>query len=187
MAEHLDYLLTVHHFLNEALGCGYRALHGNKVLRAIRSDLLCNKHHSHARAGDDECHPHAEVEHIEYKENDYKSGLEEVGKSRGDELADRLDVVGVMRHYVSVRVRVEVAQGEGLHLIEHLLSHTVHKALSYHSHNSGVREGCDPTDRVDAEHKKYCCQYLAADGAVSLLKSFSDKENELIHKDARDG
>ncbi|MPM45441.1 hypothetical protein SDC9_92128 [bioreactor metagenome] len=63
VAEHLNDLLTVHHFLDEALRLTERALLANEELGGVSADLLDHEQHERDSAEHDERHPDAVVEH----------------------------------------------------------------------------------------------------------------------------
>lgn len=51
-----------------------------------------------------------------------------------DQLTQRVRIVGVHAHHVAVRVRVEIADGQRLHVVEHILADVLQKALRHDRH-----------------------------------------------------
>ena len=55
--------------------------------------------------------------------NNVMVGDENIGKALADELAQSVDIVGVVAHDVAVAIGVKVPDGQVLHVVEHLLTH----------------------------------------------------------------
>ena len=142
VAENLDDLLAVHHFLHKALGLGDRLLHGHKVLSTIAADKPCDKEHRHNAKQDDQRHPNAHIYHAANKEGNDQRRLHQVRQGVGYQLAERIDVVGVIGHNITVLVGIKVTKRKGLHLGKHLSAHLVQKSLRNHGHKAGIEEVC---------------------------------------------
>ena len=91
--------------------------------------------------------PEAEIEHDGEHDQHDRARLDKGGNGLGDELAQRVDFVGVKSHDIAVLVSVEVADGEILHPAEHLLTELVEKALRHIGHELLLNK-----DGEDGEH-----------------------------------
>ena len=152
VTEHLDDLLSVDHLLDETFRLAHGILLAHEVFRALGADELGDEHHDrdarehHQReidAGDE--HGHEQGEDADQREQPLRHALR-------DELSQRVDVVGVVAHDVAVGVGVEIFDGQGLHLVEHVLADVFQKALRDDSHEAGVGEGAQYAERIDARH-----------------------------------
>lgn len=64
--------------------------------------------------------------------------------------AQRVDVVGVVAHDIAALVRVEVADRQVLHAVEHHLAQLLERALRDDSHGAVPEERGQDADAVDA-------------------------------------
>ena len=122
MAERLDDLLAVHDFLDMALDHAELGLLRNKEARGVGAEQLGHKGHKGDAGHNDQAHPHAVVQHDKEHRDDDDGRHKQVGQRLADHLAQRVDVVGVVAHDVAALVRVEVANRQVLHAVEHLLA-----------------------------------------------------------------
>ena len=128
VAECLDDLLAIHDFLDMALDHAELGLLRNKEARGVGAEQLGHKGHKGDACHNDQAHPHAVVQHDKEHRDDDDGRHEQVGQRLADHLAQRVDVVGVVAHDVAALVRVEVANRQVLHAVEHLLAQLLQRA-----------------------------------------------------------
>ena len=147
VAEDLDDLLAVHRLLDIAFVFGDRFLHLHERARRAAADPLGDNGHRHDAEKQHQRHPHGEVQHDRKHDQHDRTGLDEGGHRLGDELAERVDVVGIVAHDVAELVAVEIADGQILHAVEELAAHLVEEALGHIGHQL-----CLGRDGEDREH-----------------------------------
>ena len=163
MAEHLDNLLAVHHFLNVALDLAERLLLAEEVLCRPAADVfggLCHeenaeKHNQHERQ--------REIQH-EQQQTQYDDARgEQLRQALRDELAQRVDIIRVIAHDIAAAVLVKIADGELLHAGEHPRAHLVQKALRDVRHKLRIDGRADKANQIDADHGDERGKNLCAD------------------------
>ena len=97
----------------------------------------------------------------------------------GYELAQRVDVVGVIAHYVAVRVRVEISDRQGLHFVEHILADVFEEALRDDGHKTGVDERAQYARDVNARHNARDGIQRVGDVVETVFQTGSD---DVIHQ-----
>ena len=78
--------------------------------------------------------------------------VDDLRDALGNELPHGVDVVRVDRHDVAVRVRVEIFDGQGLHLVEQVHAESAERALCHVDHQAVVQPGGEHADEEDADH-----------------------------------
>ena len=120
MAEYLDHLLAVHHLLHKALCFSYRLLLAYEVsCRAAAHVFNDPKHDCHTRCHH-QGHPYTVVQHDSEHRGNHDRRHEKLGNTLGDQLPQRIDIIGIIAH--DIAVIVEVFHREILHTVEHLHS-----------------------------------------------------------------
>ena len=156
MAERLDDFLAVHDFLDMALDHAELGLLRDKEARGVGAEQFGHKGHKRDAGDDDHAHPHAVIQHDKEHGDDDDDRHEQVGQRLADHLAQRVDVVGVVAHDVAALMRVEVADWQVLHAVEHLLAQLLERALRDDGHGAVPEERrCDAhgVDAAEGSHK----------------------------------
>ena len=122
----------------------------NEEARGVGAEQLGHKGHKGDAGDDDQAHPHAVVQHDKEHRDDDDDRHEQVGQRLADHLTQRVDVVGVVAHDIAALVRVEVADRQVLHAVEHHLAQLLERALRDDSHGAVPEERGQDTDAVDA-------------------------------------
>ena len=187
MAEHLDDLLAVHHFLHEALGIGNRALLLHKVARRAAAEALCDEEHKHHACKQHERHPHAEVQHDREHDQHYRAGLDKRRQRLADEHAQGVDIVGVVAHDIAVLMGVEIADGQILHVVKHFAAELVKIALGHVRHELGIGRHGYQREHVQHRKQRDVRDDLRFGGSpVTAEVPFFDHSQHVLHKQRRD-
>ena len=101
---------------------------------------------------DDEHQPQAVHEHDDEQCDRRDAGIEHLRDAHGDELAQRVGIVGVDGHDVAVGMRIEIADGQRLHLGEHIVADVAQKSLRDDRHRLVVEDGGGQRDDVHRAH-----------------------------------
>ena len=154
VVEDLDDLLPVHHLLDEALLGGQGRLLADHVPCRGPAQSPRERHHDPGDHNDQGGEPHRVAEHCDGDDGDGEGRLDEGGDRLADELADRVRVVRVSRHDRAVRVRVEEAQRQRLHAVEHVVAHVLERPLGDDRHDPRVEEGREHARGEDRPHRE---------------------------------
>lgn len=157
-------LLAVHDLLDMALDDAELALLRDEEARGVRAEHLGEEDHAHDAGDDHQAHPDGEVQHDEEYRAQHDDGLQQVGKRLRDHLAQGVDVVGVVRHDVAALVRIEVADGQVLHAVEHLLAQLLKRALGDDRHVAVPKQRGEVADDVDGAEGEHDLQDLGLGG-----------------------
>ena len=188
VAEDLDDLLAGHRFLNEALGLGHGLLLAQEEPGAAAADALGDRDHQHDADGQHQRQPEAEIEHDGEHDQHDRARLDKGGNGLGDELAQRVDVVGVKAHDIAVLVSVEVADGEILHPAEHLLAELVEKALRHVGHELLLhKDGEDGENIQHDEQRQNRRELCLRRGPVARNVPFFNDLNDILREERGDG
>ena len=134
MAEHLDDFLPGHHFLNEAVDAAQIRLLRDKVLAGQFREFGGRQHLERQQDERENRHNPRIVQHGEEHHDDGNRAVDDLRDALADELAQGVHVVGVDGHDVAVRVRVKVADRQGLHVREQVRADFEHRALTDADH-----------------------------------------------------
>ena len=188
VAECLDDLLTVHDFLDMALDHAELSLLCNKETRGVGAEQLGHKGHKDDAGHNDQAHPHAVVQHDKEHRDDDDGRHEQVGQRLADHLAQRVDVVGVVAHDVAALVRVEVANRQVLHAVEHLLAQLLERALRDDGHGAVPEERRQDADAVDAgEGGHELCDLGLCGFPIARLPRFANNLQGALKEGRADG
>ena len=152
VAEHLDDLLSGQHLFDIALGGADGVLLFDEILRALAADELGHKQHKRDAEQHDQGHVNARFEHRDHKRDDRDRREHRLRYALRYELAQRVDVVGVVAHDVAVRICVEIADRQLLHVVEHILADMFEEALRDDCHHAVVGERADQRKHIYARH-----------------------------------
>ena len=164
MAKRLDDLLTVHDLLDMTFDHAELGLLCNEEARGVGSEELGHKGHKGDAGNDDQAHPNAVVQHDEEHRDDDDDRHKQVGQRLADHLAQRVDVVGVVAHDVAALMRVEVADRQVLHAVEHLLAQLLERALRDDGHGAVPEERRRDAHGVDAAEGSHKLQNFGLRG-----------------------
>ena len=151
MTKHLDDLLATDRLLYEAVHLAEIILLVGEVLRSRtayasdRQEHECHHAERQARKRERE-HAHGDERH-----HDGDAGVHELRNRLADELAQRIDVVGIDAHDVAMAVRIEVLDGQRLHVLEHLDAQRPQRSLADGHHQSVIQVGRPDSKRGDDE------------------------------------
>ena len=158
VAEYLDDLLTVHHFLNEALGLTDGFLLTDKVLRRAAAYVFGNKDHCYNTEKYYKRHGNAEPEHYEENCRNDNSCLHKAGKGLRNKLTESVYIIGIVAHYIAVLVSVEILYRKTLHLVKHLTTHLGKKALGNIRHKlrvNGYRDDRKSVENYESDDHRH--------------------------------
>ena len=188
MAEDLDDFLAVHQLFHVALGAADGLLLADEVARGVAADLAHDEEHAEDAEQDHERHPQAVVQHdAEHREHDDR-GNDQLRDALGDHLAQRVDVVRVIAHDVAVVVRVEVADGQILHAVEHLLTQLCKRALRDDGHQLRVGDAGQKAQAVEDRENRDEAENVAGNGGpVAGLPTLLDSSDDVLHEYGRNG
>ena len=125
MVEDLDDLLTIDHFFNETFCAANCLLLFHEVLCGLSTDDLCN-HDGYDRTGNNnQCHRNTVVQHDAENCCDRHKGNHELWEALGNHLSQRIRIVCVMGHDITMFMGIKVADWKRLHMRKHLLTQLV--------------------------------------------------------------
>ena len=112
-----------------------------------------------------------------------------------NELAKRIDIIGIMAHHIAVGMGIEIFDGELLHGLKHGVTHIAKRTLGNVRHNACPREVADKTREIDANKKNDGRRHLGHDLrkrgilAVNLknIQTFFNIFGEFIGEKTADG
>ena len=138
MAEHLDHLLAVHHFLNEAFGFPEGTLLTDKEFGRSAAEFSRNEYHNPDTQKDDRRHPDAVVQHNGQNTDHNDERLQQLRQGTADEFPKGIDIVGIITHDIAEFMGVEIPDGQILHSGEHFLAQLIQKTLGNFGHQLGI-------------------------------------------------
>ena len=160
----------------------------NKETRGVGAEQLGHKGHKGDACHNDQAHPNAVVQHDKEHRDDDDGRHEQVGQRLADHLAQRVDVVGVVAHDVAALVRVEVANRQVLHTVEHLLAQLLERALRDDGHGAVPEERRQDADAVDAgEGGHELCDLGLCGFPIARLPRFANNLQGALKEGRADG
>ena len=155
VVEHLDHFLPVHYLLHVAFLGAHRFLHADKEPCGTAAELARNKEHQKYARNHDQRQPRAVPKHDEEHTDNDRPRTDQRWKRLPDELAKRVDIVGIVAHNVAVLVGVEKPDGQVLHSVEHGFAHFGEKALRDIRGKLGLQRNGDQRDHVESDQSKH--------------------------------
>ena len=149
MAEDLDHLLAVQHLLDEAVHNAQIPLLQHVIFAGQLGEVHRDGDHDAGRQDGDDSQCRVEHQHGDQGGQHRHAGVDDLGNALAEQLAQRIDIVGVHRHDVAVGVGVEVGDGQALHAMEQIIPEPAHGALAHRHHDAVVAEGRDDAHRQD--------------------------------------
>ncbi len=154
MAEDLDDLLAVHHLFNVAVDSADGPLLGAKIAGAVAGDMPHCQKNQRQQDNDQQGHPKADGEHGDKGDHNRGDGADELRNALREHLAQRVGVIGVVTHQIAVRVGVKIANGERLHVAEHLLPDPAQNTLRDGDHQARIDECGQNAADIDHGHAR---------------------------------
>ena len=152
VAEHLDDFLSAHHFFDKTFRFADDDLLADKVFGAVASHVFCDyDHERHAREHHDH-QPDAVNEHDDEQRDRSDDGIEGLRNALRNELPQSVGIVGIGTHDIAVRVRIEIADRQCLHAVEHIVSDIHQKALRDDRHALVIENGRRERDEIHCAH-----------------------------------
>ena len=188
VAEDLDDALAGHELLDRALELGHGALLAHEVLGRAPAEEACGGGHEQCACDDHERHRRAVVEHDDRDRDHDEAREQELRQRLRDHHAHGVDVVGVVAHDVAVLVRVEVADRQVLHVVEHGAAELLERALRDVGH--GLRPEHAHGDANQVEHHEHGDVFENAGGdgvPVAGRPGVLDDGEHALHEDVGDG
>ena len=153
VAEYLDDLLAVDHFLDVAVDLAERGLLREEVACGLAADILDdNEHDRHAEQNENR-QPDVGHDHADEHRDDGHGGREHLRDRLAEHLLERIGIVRKVAHEVAVGVGVEIADGERLHMLKHIVAHALEHALRNADHQPVIKESRCDADEVNARHR----------------------------------
>ena len=188
MAEDLDDLLAVHHFLHKALGAGDGFLLLEEVAGGMAADVAGDEKHDDDARNDDQGQPNAVIHHDAENGQQRNRGDQGLREALADHLAQRIDIVGVVTHDIAVVMGIEIADGKVLHMVKHLFTQLGQGSLGDRSHHLGVQYTGNQADDI---HGNQNCQQAEntarSRSPVAGLEGILHNGDDVLHKDGRHG
>ena len=163
VAEDLDDLLSLHHFLDKPFRLCDGALCGKEILARPAADQLCHEddHADPEKNNDSKINTERQHDHKERDAHD--AGNKKLRNGLCDHLTQRIDIVRIITHDIAVVVRIEVTDGQILHPVEHLLAHTPQVPLRDDRHELVVGRARDERDRIHPDQDADLLRDVARD------------------------
>ena len=186
VAEDLDDLLAAHHLFHEALGLGDGDLLLQEVLGRVAADIAGGEEHHDDAAQHHQSQPDAVVDHDAENAQQGDARDHQLGQALADELAQGVDIIGVEAHDIAVAVGVEVADGQVLHMVEHLFAQLGQGALGDDGHQlvegGAGRQADDVQGDQDGQQTE---DGGRCGGPVAGLVGGFHHRDGVLHKDGR--
>ena len=154
MAEDLDDLLTVHHFLDEAFCFAEGVLLADKVFCGLAADIFGGKRHADDAENDDEHQRQAVIDHHAQHAEHRQTAGQKVRQALGDNLTQRVCIVRETRHDIAARRLIKIGDRQALHGREHAHARLVQKALRDMRHELGIDRRENQADKIERCHRK---------------------------------
>ena len=156
MAEHLDTLLPLHHLLDVAVHTADRLLLFLEIKARFSAQLLCDHQHEPDHHKRQNRQRYIHVDHSPEYRDDGHSGVDRLGNALADQLSERIHIICVNRHDISVGVGVKILDGQGFHGRKQADTQIAHGSLSDIDHNAVVKVSAEDTDRKDRRQLQDC-------------------------------
>ena len=152
MAEHLDNLLAIHHFLDIAVDTAQVLLLLSEVKSGFCSDLGGNEQHHANHQKSEECQRNVQKKHTCKRGNHADKRVDHLRNALADQLAKRIDIIRINRHDIAVRMRIKVFDRKRFHVMEQLDTQVPHGALPNIDHNAVVGICAENTNHINGTH-----------------------------------
>ena len=167
VAEHLDDFLSVNHFLDIAVYRTNGVLLLHKESTAFAAYKLGNKHHQCHKRQHKQRQPDTQPHHCHEHCNDCDDRRKDLRDTLCQHLPERIGIIGVQAHYIAAGVGVEKANGQRLHMGEHLVPNGFQNALCHNDHEPVIEQRTQNAGGI--QHAQLCqcpCQSGKVTAAV---------------------
>ena len=163
MAEYLDDLLAVHHFLHISVNIRKRLLLHHEENTDLPGDLLDElqdeQHHQYG----DQRQIETDIEHTHQDRHNGKHRRNELCHGLCDHLTEGIGIVGVKAHNIAVGAGIKGADREALHFFKHFVPNLFQRSLRDGYHDTVVKKRGKNTDQIDCadydQHVQKLCEY----------------------------
>ena len=152
MAEHFDDLLSAHHLFDVPFRLADDRLLTDEVLCTAATHIFGDRCHDRDTDKHDKHQPQAVQKHDDKQHQGRYDGIIHLRDTHGNELTQSVRIVGVRTHDVAVRVRIKIADRQGLHSVEHIGTHVLQKSLRNDGHRLVVKDRRTQGDHVHQSH-----------------------------------
>ena len=152
MAEDFDNLLSIHHFLNISVNLSKIHL----LFHEIFSTLACREsgrfdHERHHNQGHNRKR-NIQDQHTDKYTDDRKSTVDHLRNTLADHLSQRVDVVRIDRHDISMSMRVKIPDRQFFHMFKQIISQIPQRSLRYIDHDPVIQIGTQYSQCVEHGH-----------------------------------
>ena len=77
---------------------------------------------------------------------------EQLRHALADHLTQGIGIVGVIAHHIAVGVGIKIRDGQGLHMVEHLVTDALQGTLRHHRHQTVVEQGAEYARDIHKGH-----------------------------------
>ena len=152
MSKHLNNLLPIDNFFDKAFNFCRGILLRNKAFCGFSSNSFDHYKHDRSTGIHHEREPNRKVEH-RYRQYDQRErSIEDLHHALRQELTDRVNIIGIVRHNIAVLVLIEISDGQRLHLCKHILPQGVQRRLPQLWHDKRVDQRTQDTQTIHAGH-----------------------------------
>ena len=153
VVENLHHSLAVNHFLDIAIHRAQGLLLSNEILAGLARQVLGHiDNRRHGENHHEKQHP-AGCNQADGHHNQRDGGGGALGNGLADHLPQGIHIAGVAGHDVAGGIGIEVAQGQPLHLGEHLVPDGLLRSLGHAHHQIVIQE------RTKGTHNKQDCDF----------------------------
>ena len=152
MAENLDDLLAVHHFLNIAVDLAQLLLLLDEKLAGVASQVFGGQQHHADHRQRQQRQGDAEVNHRGQHADQCDNRVDQLGQALADHLAQGVGIIGVNRHNIAVGVGVEILDGQRLHMGKHPIADALQRALRNLGHQAVLHKDGNDAHRIEGGH-----------------------------------
>ena len=182
MVENLDDLLSGHHLLNVAVGSTQILLLLQEILSGDLSHIgEDHEQHQYHKDGD-ERQRNVQNEHADQGHDDRKARVDDLRNTLGVELPQRINVVGIDRHDITVGVLIKVLQRQVLHVGEDLFAEALHGTLTDIHHKPLVYKVAHNAQCKDQSH----FPNHAGKRSIVRVNLVGERDNVVVHEITHD-
>ena len=160
VGEYLNDLLAVDHLFDITVDVTQGSLLLHEEGGTLSADLTHQEDHGEGSQEYDDRQLPGSVDHRGKRRNDRDARGHHRREALRDHLTERINVVGVVAHDITMRVRVEVGDRQRLHVFEHIVTDISQNVIGDHEHDLALEEVRD-----NAKHEEY------GDGADPVRKA----------------
>lgn len=153
VSEYLHHFLAAYHLLDVTVHLPERSLLGSEIPAAATGYEIGEQEHQGYHDEHGERQERTDDEHEDEDARKRKHGGEHIGQVVGEHLRHSVHVVRVTAHHITVRMRIEITHGQGLHLSEEVHPQAGCCPLSYPVKHPVLQRGRNDSCEIDC--RKY--------------------------------